>query len=376
MATKNHNGMPVTWTLLVIAALALLSIIGTTTWLAHRSQIYFNDVIEARDIRSAVVELRNAVQVAESSQRGFLATGNEIYLAPYDTAKLYAERQLKKLNDLQMRFSDRREAQKRLSILLSDKFGEMDSIIKLQSNQRHEEALAVFRTNKGKALMDEANIFFSSIIRHADERLTTGSTEQRANALLLRLVSILGGLVIILFVGGVVIVLTRYTQDIAAAKEEVTKLNINLEERVAVRTAALSQANDEIQRFAYIVTHDLRAPLVNIIGFTSELEGNVASLQALIEKSSIDKDLNDPLIKRANLAATVELPEAISFIRSSTKKMDNLINAILKLSREGRRKVKLKLVNLREVIDLLKRRCNTNSHSPMGRLMLREKSLH
>ena len=52
-------------------------------------------------------------------------------------------------------------------------------------------------------------------------------------------------------------------------------LNASLEERVRERTADLAQANEEIQRFAYIVTHDLRAPLVNIMGFTSELEASV-----------------------------------------------------------------------------------------------------
>ena len=48
--------------------------------------------------------------------------------------------------------------------------------------------------------------------------------------------------------------------------------NLNLEATIDERTADLREANDEIQRFAYIVSHDLRSPLVNIMGFTSELE--------------------------------------------------------------------------------------------------------
>ena len=49
-------------------------------------------------------------------------------------------------------------------------------------------------------------------------------------------------------------------------------MNVNLEAAVDERTADLREANEEIQRFAYIVSHDLRSPLVNIMGFTSELE--------------------------------------------------------------------------------------------------------
>src|SRR5437667_12760184 len=48
--------------------------------------------------------------------------------------------------------------------------------------------------------------------------------------------------------------------------------NLNLEATIDELTADLRAANDEIQRFAYIVSHDLRSPLVNIMGFTSELE--------------------------------------------------------------------------------------------------------
>ena len=51
-----------------------------------------------------------------------------------------------------------------------------------------------------------------------------------------------------------------------------------LEELVDERTADLSRANEEIQRFAYIVSHDLRSPLVNVMGFTAELDGATEAL--------------------------------------------------------------------------------------------------
>jgi signal transduction histidine kinase len=114
-----------------------------------------------------------------------------------------------------------------------------------------------------------------------------------------------------------------------------------------MRTAALTQANDEIQRFAYIVSHDLRAPLVNVMGFTSELEVGTARLQKYF-------DNKDPSFEEeAVQAARSDLPEAVKFIRSSTAKMDRLINAILKLSREGRRDLLPESVDLNKTFEIL-----------------------
>ena len=118
---------------------------------------------------------------------------------------------------------------------------------------------------------------------------------------------------------------------------------------LAERVAELDAANDEIQRFAYIVSHDLRAPLVNVMGFTSELE----SAQAVIEqfyRKVLDADSN-LVSAETRTAVEADLPEAIGFIRSSTVKMDKLINAILKLSREGRRVLAPESIGMRQLLE-------------------------
>jgi signal transduction histidine kinase len=167
------------------------------------------------------------------------------------------------------------------------------------------------------------------------------------NALLLRTTTALGGLVIALFAGFALLLLLRAIREAVRARAEVEKLNVTLEERVMNRTAALTRANDEIQRFAYIVSHDLRAPLVNIMGFTSELEVSSEDLKTYFEDEK-------PETKAAALTAAKEnVPEAVRFIRSSTAKMDRLITAILKLSREGRRELMAEPVNLLKVFETL-----------------------
>ena len=127
------------------------------------------------------------------------------------------------------------------------------------------------------------------------------------------------------------------TADLVRARDELRHTNINLEGIVEARVGDLRVANEEIQRFAYIVSHDLRAPLVNVLGFTSELDAVRSDLAAFL--ADVEKVAPHLVTQTRRLTIEEDLPEALGFIRTSTTKMDRLINAILKLSREGRRKL-------------------------------------
>ena len=133
-------------------------------------------------------------------------------------------------------------------------------------------------------------------------------------------------------------------------------------DRCSERTADLREANEEIQRFAYIVSHDLRSPLVNIMGFTSELEelrgdifkriatlGREASSAPLVPDNASDDA--EPALEGADKQLSQDFTEALGFIKSSIGKMDRLITAILNLTREGRREFQPVPIDTRELIE-------------------------
>jgi PAS domain S-box-containing protein len=121
-----------------------------------------------------------------------------------------------------------------------------------------------------------------------------------------------------------------------------------VEEKLQQYATELEQNNQEIKQFAYIVSHDLRAPLVNLKGFSSELRSSIASIQEATD--SAVRYLNPE--KKCILGKVIneDVPEALGFIESSVTRMDNFINLVLKLSRIGRKELNFEPIDMREVV--------------------------
>lgn len=334
--------------MLLIGGAILIGIVLSSFFLAAQTRSYFKEVVELREVRSAASDIALSLRSAESGQRGYLLARDEAFLQPYLSAVAV-------LPGIREQFRQAVSQQGNLEIpvdqldrLLDDKLEELKATIELGHQGDFAGAVAIVNSAYGRRVMEGISGILGPVILDMDARLSAGIEELNASATSLQWFTIGGGVLIILVLGGAIAIVAQHVRELRRARAEVEDLNAGLEERVDERTEDLIQANREIQRYAYIVSHDLRAPLVNIMGFTSELETTLDTIRTyvLAEGEALSRDD----VRQARLAVEEDLPEAIAFIRSSTRKMDALINAILKISRDGRRELKPERIDLNEVL--------------------------
>lgn len=119
--------------------------------------------------------------------------------------------------------------------------------------------------------------------------------------------------------------LAKESTELQRVRDEVMRLNAELEQRVAERTAQLEVTNQELETFCYSVSHDLRAPLRSINGFS----------QALSEELPAD------------MPETAQ--QYFQKIRAATLRMGQLIDDLLNLSRVSRGELQYVEVNLSDL---------------------------
>ena len=132
------------------------------------------------------------------------------------------------------------------------------------------------------------------------------------------------------------------TAELTQTNDELSHAN----QQLSHRTLELAQKNEEVEAFAYIVSHDLRAPLVNLQGFSRELERSCRELHEHFRAGAM-LEASDQNIR---VILEEDIPGALHYISASTSKFDRLIHSLLMLSRTGRQEYRHETLNIQAVV--------------------------
>ena len=127
----------------------------------------------------------------------------------------------------------------------------------------------------------------------------------------------------------------RFQSDLARRANELVAIN-----------ETLRQQTQENEMFIYSVSHDLRAPLVNLQGFSKELIHACDDLRAAVRQSSLTS------ARRQHIERLVDedIGEALHYLQTAVLRASHIIDALLRLSRVGRVEYRRQQVRVRDIV--------------------------
>ncbi|MEH2547031.1 signal transduction histidine kinase [Bradyrhizobium sp. AZCC 2262] len=351
--------------LLLAAGLLVLTVISAgSVHLVNEAREDARTVLRTLEVENQISLVQLQLRRAESAQRGYLATLRPDFQSDFEQAISELTPALTKLSQLITDNPVQRRLINEMMPLYDQRIEEFRTTNELARSKRMSDAAKIVREGIGRDTMKHIEDL-AVRMRTEEDRLFVERTTNadRSQTLAASITGIGSGFVVVL--AGIAIFMVRrssHARDQAAAR--LRDSHLNLEATVDERTADLREANDEIQRFAYIVSHDLRSPLVNIMGFTSELEelrGDIFKRIAALsrEQSAAPSapenatDTAEPVLEGPDKQLSEDFSEALGFIKSSIGKMDRLISAILSLTREGRREFEPVWIDTKELIEAI-----------------------
>jgi PAS domain S-box-containing protein len=152
-----------------------------------------------RELRQQSANLLSAVKDAETGERGFLLTGRERYLEPYNKAISTIPELLARLRTLYASSPEQAASLARLERLTLAKLAELDESIRLRRSGREGEVRMILDSDQGKTLMDEVRVMGEDFGHAAEDRLVSFVAAENASATRLRSVSLLGSVILFVF---------------------------------------------------------------------------------------------------------------------------------------------------------------------------------
>ncbi len=227
------------------AALLLLVVtVGAALSQANEGAQLNEDVRQSLAQRSSLRLLLRGMQDAEIGQRGYLLTGDQSYLAPYEAGRDDVARELANIERFAGDNRERLAESARLRDLSTRKLDELSETITLRRNNRGNEALRIVREGVGKTLMDELRVVLNAAEAREHQAVLESMAAVDRGALRLRAVILMAGALLLGIAALMIVTVRNAMSELRGSRDEARGAH----ERVLQEMGAREQAEAKVRQ--------------------------------------------------------------------------------------------------------------------------------